>query len=468
MAHHIFRRGGIPVLVSLESDMSLPMLCSLNARHSEAHQQASIVLQFHIVLRGFGDEQPVDLLYNADNLIASPTALKSSTVSLPQALLDQIARNKGADMRVISLQLKVPCVVRCPRSAGTIAPPKTPDMRFNQLAGLARALRFHILFDYGWLHPLKAARFQQIVVNPESLSALTEETELRQADWTVFDPGADALPSFDAPPPAYEEASKKRLRRSNSPKSPSTPVPKRVLLSPAPIFTLSPTEKATTTTASPSPRPQSSPYAAPPILQEAVNTALASVLPSALQAILPDMLASLIAAPPLSPSSSISTSQLTKQMAPLSSLHHLVRAHLTAHTETLAQQMTTDLIEHANELRNTTDLELQDDLADHRVDVNMLKEDGLRDIDRLFDQKLEDFRESAAGIVESIEDQTLGVYDAARERLDAFVEREKAALAKERAELQMERRRIKHVERAMNREDCAGEIKRAASAPVGW
>jgi F0F1-type ATP synthase membrane subunit b/b' len=126
--------------------------------------------------------------------------------------------------------------------------------------------------------------------------------------------------------------------------------------------------------------------------------------------------------------------------------------------------MTTDLIEHTNELRNTTDLELQDDLADHRVDVNMLKEDGLRDIDRLFDQKLEDFRESAAGIVESIEDQTLGVYDAARERLDAFVEREKAALAKERAQLEMERRKIRDVGRATN----AGEVKRAASAPVGW
>ena len=131
--------------------------------------------------------------------------------------------------------------------------------------------------------------------------------------------------------------------------------------------------------------------------------------------------------------------------------------------------MTADLLEHVTELRNTTELGLQEDLADHRVDVAMLTEDGLRDIDRLFDRKLEEFRESAAGIVESVEDQTLGVYDDARERLGAFVEREKEALARERAELERERRRIRDLDRGRERGSNDGVgVRRSASAPVGW
>lgn len=460
MAHDIFRRGGIPVLTSLASDMPLPLPCTLVAKHSAAQQQATLSLQFRISIRGFDEEQQITLLYHADNIFANAAALKIAIVSLPQALLDQIARNKGTDMRILSLQLKAPCVVRCPTSVETIAPHKTPDMRFSQIHNIARATRLYILFDHNWLHPTKIARFQQVVTNPAPLSPFIENNKLRHADWTIFDTGVTAPPPCLSPPPLYEEnvSSNKRPRQSISP--PTSPLPKRVLLSPARILQLSPTEKATTTTASPSPRPRRLPDTLTPNVQEAVNDALAVALPSALQAILPNMLAGLLAAPPPSFSSSPSHSKSLAQHTPLAPLHHLVRAHLTAHADSLAQQMTADLLEHASELRNITDVDLKEDLDDHRVDVAMLKEDGLRDIDRAFDEKLDAFRENAEAIVESVEEETKAVFDEARERLEGWVEGERVKLRQE-WEIEREKRTGRRVVEMGSR----GE-GRAQSAPV--
>ena len=462
MAHDIFRRGGIPVLVSLASDISLPLPCSFVAKHSAAQQQATLSLQFRISIRGFDEEQPVTLLYHADNLFANATALKTAIVSLPQALLDQVARNKGTNMRILSLQLKAPCVVRCPTSVETIAPHKAPDMRFGQVLGIARATRIYILLDHNWLHPLKIARFRQIVTNPEPLSPFIENNKLRHADWTIFDDtSATVLPPCLSPPPLYERniSSNKRPRQSVSP--PTSPLPKRVLLSPARFLQLSPTEKATTTTASPSPRPHRLPDNATPNIQEAVNDALVTALPSALQAILPNILAGLLAAPPPSFSSSTSPFKPLVQHTPLAPFHHLVRTHLTAHADSLAQQITNDLLEHASELRNMTDVDLKEDLDDHRVDVAMLKEDGLRDIDRAFDEKLDAFRENAEAIVESVEEETKAVFDEARERLEGWVEGERDKLRRGWEEIERERRSRNRVCELGGRREG-----RAKSAPV--
>ncbi|KAF1972074.1 hypothetical protein BU23DRAFT_469093 [Bimuria novae-zelandiae CBS 107.79] len=397
MANHIFRKGGIPVLASLAPDISLPISCALDAKHSEAQQQAAIVLHFRMSISGFDDEQPVALLYHADNLFDSGPALQPAAVSLPQALLDQITRNKG-DLRILALNLKTPSVVRCPRSTGTIAPQKVPDMRFRQLVGLAKATRLYILFDYEWLHPARASRFLQIVSRPASLSAFTAEDHasvpLQQADWTVFSPDTDA--TSEAPPPAYADSFNKRHRSPTS--SPRSPPPKRVLLSPAPIFPLSPTEKATPTTVSPSlsPRPLFQPNA--PGFEEVLKNVLEKLMPSA---------------------PSIEEAEMTQ-----------------------------DLLEHTTDLCNTAQVDFQEDLEDHKVEVTMIKEDGLNDINRLFDDKLEEFRESAAGIVESVECE---------------VKLERSLLAREREQLEQERRRAHRTR--FGDEFAIDRARRAASVP---
>lgn len=220
---------------------------------------------------------------------------------------------------------------------------------------------------------------------------------------------------------------------------------------------MSPTDKATTTTASPSPRvPLSSPSVGPLDLHDIVESAVAKLLPGVVQTALPDILTRVLAVPTTS-------SQPTSSSNPISPFHKLILTHLTDHAQELAKQVTTDTLEHATDLRNTADIELQEQLEDHRLEFAVLKEDGLMEMHRLCDAKLEELDERTTQLIESVEQESADAYTETRQKLDELVGEQRMQLVKELLRLDSELRR--------RRGGSAGRRgQRARSVPLeaGW
>ncbi|KAF2444152.1 hypothetical protein P171DRAFT_485615 [Karstenula rhodostoma CBS 690.94] len=428
MSHFVFRPGGIPVLVSVPHKPS-PWLCFLVVRVDELRQQATAELQFTRKFAAFDGERRLSLVYDADNL-ASAT-LDHANAPPPPHLVEQIARHNGRDLRLLSLAAVKPCTVRWARQLGDID--HTRDERFEPLADLARATTLHVLFDYAWLNPAKSAQFLSLVDASKQLVGFPVDKGLfTEADWAVFLP-ADA--SLEAPP-TYRDASLKRSRQSRT-SSPQAPAPKRLLLDAA-VDPGSPTEKATTTTASPSPRllPSSPPPTGCYDIYAAIEATIAKLLPEALNAVLPDMLTRLLAVPTQSPAKeaasppptyapqpppphpSANTPPSPPPPHPLAPLHALLAAHLKTHADALAAEMTSETHAHVLYLRDVTDVEMQEQLEEQRVEFAVLREDALMEVHRLCDAKLEELRERADALVEVVGEEVEKVCFAAREKLE--------------------------------------------------
>ena len=242
---------------------------------------------------------------------------------------------------------------------------------------------------------------------------------------------------------------------------------------------LSPTEKATTTTASPSPRLlPSSPATNPFDLQDALETAVAKLLPGVVQAALPDVLTRVFAVP-------ANLSQTTAAPNAMSPFHNIILNHLTDHAQELAQQVTADTLEHATELRDTADTELQERLEEQRLEFDVLKEDCLLDIRCLHDARLEELCEQTTQLIESVEQESADAYTATqqkvdelvqsvkqestdaytatRQKLDEFVGEQRMKLVKELLRLDTELRRRRG-------DSPRGSVPRARSVPLdaGW
>ncbi|KAF2108433.1 hypothetical protein BDV96DRAFT_605793 [Lophiotrema nucula] len=147
MTSYIFGRHGIPALACSMPDGAPPSSCTLSVVHAPDDQQATVLLQFPILVPGSDQKQSFTFRYDADNLVPGTTSLKGPTVSPPQALLEGIARHGSPRIKTLLLALKHPCSVWCPRSPASVAP---EDAR--QHVDFANAKEVHILFDYNRLH----------------------------------------------------------------------------------------------------------------------------------------------------------------------------------------------------------------------------------------------------------------------------------------------------------------------------
>jgi F0F1-type ATP synthase membrane subunit b/b' len=147
----------------------------------------------------------------------------------------------------------------------------------------------------------------------------------------------------------------------------------------------------------------------------------------------------------------------------MSPFHKLILSHLTDYADELAEQVTTDTLEHATSLRDTADAELQEQLDDHRLEFAVLKEDGLMEMRRLCDAKLQELDERTTELVESVEQETADAYTAAREKLKELVGEQRMTLIKELLRLDSELRQ---------RQGSPTEepVRRARSVPLesGW
>jgi len=215
MVLHLVRKRGIPVLVSSRSDPAAPWPCTLFARYSETHLQASLYLRFSVPVNGFSQDQIFTLIYDADNLVPGVNSIKPATTSLPQDQLGELARSGNPQLRVLALAIKQPCPIHCPLSAGSLGPKNGFDAPFHQLRKIAQATEIDVLLDYNWLHVDNHAFFDKLINHPEELAGLVEDdkytTHHRRANWTIFSP------IEQEEPPPYAPTSHKRPRQSEFP-----------------------------------------------------------------------------------------------------------------------------------------------------------------------------------------------------------------------------------------------------------
>jgi hypothetical protein len=155
------------------------------------------------------------------------------------------------------------------------------------------------------------------------------------------------------------------------------------------------------------------------------------------------MLPRLFAVPTSSPSPSSSLQSPNPNPNPISSLRTLISAHLAAHAEAQLQKIHAETLDHAAYLRSAADVEFHEELDEQKLDITMVKDDGIAELNRAFDRKLEEFRESAAEIVEEVSEHAGMVYADACDRLDGLVGRERAWLRREREMLEGDRKKFK-------------------------
>ncbi|RAQ99293.1 hypothetical protein DDE82_008397 [Stemphylium lycopersici] len=470
MIYNLVRKGGIPVLASLTPNAASQWSCSLVVKYLEAARpQATISLQSSVPVQGFDDNQIFTLLYDADNLVPGETRLQSSPTPLSQDRLNEIARQGNAQLKTLCLSLKAPCPMWCPRSSGSIAPKHGFDALFHQFAELAGATQVYVLFDWNWLHKDHHARFQRLFTCPELLTGIPVDHisvgRYRQADWSVF--GLADHVASEAPPP-YTFPSKKRRRQATT--TTPTPSPKRKLLSPAPLFTTSPTEKATTAS-TPSPKPRlGSPAATSFDFQEAILRAVEALLPQALHTVLPDMLPRLFVLPSTSPSPSPSPSLPSLQRSSRTKpkpksrppLGTLISDHAAAQVEAQLQRIHAETLDRAADIHNAAEVDFRDILDEQRIDVAMVKEDGIAELNRAFDNKLVEFRESAAEIVDDLEQRVELVYADVCERIDELVGNISDHPGREGNPFE----ETSKASRQRRRKDAEGRSRRAMSLPL--
>jgi len=162
MSTHIFGHKGISAVISHAADFSSYILGTLAIKYSDAHQQAAIELRLAVDLHGFVGEQHINLVYHVDNLEPVVPALRDVDKHSLAAHIAQVVRPKS-QMKILTLHLKTPCVVRCPLSSGSLTPNSPLDFHFRQVVEIAKASRIYILFDSEWLHPDRAGTFFAII-----------------------------------------------------------------------------------------------------------------------------------------------------------------------------------------------------------------------------------------------------------------------------------------------------------------
>lgn len=277
--------------------------CNLVIKYSTSRKQAAMIVSLPTHIDGFDDAQLFDLVYNADDLVSGRTFLGPGPDDLSQSQLATITRrNDVVAVKTIHLALQTSCLVRCPPSTGCVIHKPGHDDAFRQLRNLASSTEVHIVFDANWVHEQHYAMFYRLINHPDRFGGIPTQNYKgplsRQTDWTVFSPLDDV--ESEAPPSYHDVPAKRSRQYSPSPRLPPAKR-ERVLKSPEPYpgqypfatsalfsdgFVGSPTEKATTTTASPSPRPPFSPYKNRPDTEDAMKSALEALLPEALNKVL--------------------------------------------------------------------------------------------------------------------------------------------------------------------------------------
>ncbi|KAI4699868.1 hypothetical protein J4E89_011087 [Alternaria sp. Ai002NY15] len=452
MVRWLVSKKGVPVLASVRSDPAAQSPCVLVVKYNEEPLQLSFHLQCTTFINGFDDEQTFTLIYDADNLMRDATTLGDATTSLSHDQLTSIARAGNPQIRALALTLAKPCKIRCPSSTATFTSKSGYEAPFHRLAALAKATAIDITFDYNWVHANNRLPLERLSKGLGAFSGVSESADgCVYADWAIF----CTVEEDHQPPPSYTNAidagaSQKRPRRVTPPSQPASPPHKRPHYdrgSPTEVATSSPCPPGTSHH-SPFEKEEADLTSAHPSLhasaqlafQDVVNKAVAAQLPAIVESMLPNMLRSILPdvlhrslAPRRSPSSSPPPrASCTPQPSP--SLGTLIADRL----EVLAKDHLTSIFADANDqaysLRNQAEGEFEDVVADHKLDVDTIKEDCIRELGEVVDDKLCKFKEETEEIVETAVEEvgtkSGEIRDDFCDELEEFVEIASASLKK--------------------------------------
>jgi len=140
---------------------------------------------------------------------------------------------------------------------------------------------------------------------------------------------------------------------------------------------------------------------------------------------LPNVLSSLLAEEPP-----------TVFLDPMASLRTLISDRLAAAAKVHLQKLYDETIEYAHDLRNQADGEFEDVIADHKIDIATIKDDGIDEMNRVVNDKLCELKEQAQDIVddaaEKMQDSALGAYDSIDDKLIAMLDKHDAYLRRQR------------------------------------
>ncbi|RMZ68313.1 hypothetical protein GMOD_00009918 [Pyrenophora seminiperda CCB06] len=427
MVQYLVTKQGIPVLVSSRSDPAALCPCTLFVNYSKVHLQASLYLRFSLPVYSYSEDQTFTLIYHAHNLVPGVNSLKPSTTTIPQDRLVALARSGSPELRVLALAIKQSCPIRCPPSTGIFRPKDGFDVPFHQLQKIAQATEIDVLFDYNWVHADKRPLLDGLIKHPEGLAGLAKDgkyTKQQCADWTVLGPINQELP------PSYASDSHKRSRQITTGSPPRYPSPKRILLDAA-HFPGSPTEKATTTTQSPSPRPSFSDFPDASLEQIA---SLRALLSERLDAVAESYLRKLH-------SDAIAHSQRLHDEA----ISHSQKLHDDAIlqiqklcNDAMAQlrRLHDDDIEYAHDLRKQADCDFEDVLEEYKLEMIVTKDEGIDEMNRVMNDRLEELREQAQDIVdgaeETLQEEASGACDGIYDKLIAMLDKDDTRLRRQR------------------------------------
>ena len=194
-------------------------------------------------------------------------------------------------------------------------------------------------------------------------------------------------------------------------------------------------------------------------IEEVVNKAVELHLPGALARILPNMISTLLAEEPPVASPD-----------PMASLRALISDRLADVAKSHLQKLFDETIEYAHDLRNQADGEFEDVIADHKMDIAGIKDDGIDEMNRVVDDKLFELKEQAQDIVddavEKMQDGALGAYDRIDNKLIAMLDKHDAYLRRQRELSLSDRRNLDEGRSRRGRNTLDGQGQRAISLPL--
>jgi vacuolar-type H+-ATPase subunit H len=145
----------------------------------------------------------------------------------------------------------------------------------------------------------------------------------------------------------------------------------------------------------------------------------------------------------------------------MSSLGNLLSARITARLEAQLEEIYAQTLDHATQLRHDADLEFHETIEEQRLDMTRTTEDSIVEINSAFDDKLAEFRESTAKVVDEAEQRVELIYADFCERLDGLVNKNN-----EHASHKGDIEKIKDSHGTKGRRTIQSQGRRATSLPL--
>ena len=137
---------------------------------------------------------------------------------------------------------------------------------------------------------------------------------------------------------------------------------------------------------------------------------------------------------------------------------------MAAQADAQLQKFLDETLEYAAYQRDIADLAFHEVLDDHKLDVAMVKEDGLAELNRVFDEKLDEYTDIAAEMVDDMGQRAEEVCADVCKKLDKLASKER--LRREDEVLRVSRERLGERNWDAQRNRSGARRQRAISLPL--